>query len=750
MDMLADIAIQPPFPSAAVSGLGFLIAALVLLAYWRARANAHPARRFALALLRLVAVFALVLVLLRPMRAEPNIRQGERPIFAVLIDQSASMKTEDVNSVSRDAAVRAALDASRDVFERTMAAQYDVRFFTFAQELQPMVLDEVLKGRNPTGTTTDLSSALLRSSSVPTNRTLAGLLLVSDGRDNAGGDVRRAASFVKGTNAGVWTIPVGTATESHDVYVTARLKQSYLYVDQPGAITVNVSQAGFTNQYVDVTLSRDGVAAGTERVALTERGASVEFPVTEKLKGVFKYTIDVTPLPGEADPANNRRTVFVRAVDERTKVLFVEARPYWDSKFLLRALQRDPNLEVTSLFQIKEQKVVAIAESSSNDAPEKSSLTRGVTLPKTKEDLFAFDCLILGKGVDVLLTAEQLSLVRDFVRERGGGVVFSRARSYGFDNEALAALEPLVWERDSIHGKRFELTQEGKSNPVFSFGKSMPTDTVIREMPEMVSVTKVSQEKSLSVVLARSKDGDDGIEMATIAYQRYGKGKVMSVGATGLWRWAITPPELAAYDDVYERFWGQMVHWLVSDSDFLPGQEVSFRSDRYTYDLGETVQLIARTKFVDTQMFSPAAMVKTSTGREVSLPMEADPQSPGLYTARYLPEDEGEFLATLRDATPESRMSLDETAPFTVYSDNAETRFVSADKTLMEDIARTTGAEVLSLDQLGALPDRVRAFERQTSTDTKYIDIWDRLGVFAVLVSFLTIEWFVRRRSGLV
>jgi hypothetical protein len=437
-------------------------------------------------------------------------------------------------------------------------------------------------------------------------------------------------------------------------------------------------------------------------------------------------------------------------VDERTKVLFVETRPYWDSKFLLRALQRDPNVEVTSLFQIKEDKVVAIAERAGKEGAEKAGITQGVTLPKTKEDLFKFDCIILGKGVDVLMTSEQLALVRDFVSERGGGVIFSRGRSYGFDNEALAALEPLVWERDSVHGKRFELTQEGKNNPVFSFGKSLPPDTVIREMPEMVSVTKVAQEKSLSVILARSKQDNDGLEMATIAFQRYGKGKAMSVGATGLWRWAITPPELAAYDDVYERFWGQMIRWLVSDSDFLPGQEVSFRTDRYTYDLGDAVHLTVRTKFVDAQTFAPVAFLKTPSGKDVSIPLEEDPQSPGAYTAQYQPEEEGEFIATLKNTALESNVAPQEAAPFTVYSDNAETRLVSADPVLMEDIARTTGGDIIALDQLDTLPEKLHAFERQSLSDTKLVDVWDKLGVFAALLAFLAVEWFARRRSGLV
>ena len=750
MQSIANITLNPLFPAAAILGLGALAAILALAAYIRSRARARVPWRFALLTVRCVAIAGLVLVLLRPMRAVPNLHEGERPLFAVAIDRSASMKTEDVDGASRDAAVRRAIERSRAMFDREMAGRYDMRYFTFSTATEPGALDQIIAGDESSGMSTDLASALLQATSVPTNRTLAGLLLISDGRDNMGNDARRAATIVKGANAGVWTVPVGSEVESRDVYATARLKQNFLFVKQPGAVTVTLAQSGFTNQYVDVALFREGKPAGTERAVLTDRGATVDFPISEDIKGVYRYSVAVTALEGEADINNNKRTVFVRAVDERTKVLLVEAKPYWDTKFLLRALHRDPNIEVTSIVQVKEEKVVAIAERSANDSPDKKETSQAVSLPKTKDDLFKFDCIILGKGVDALLTAEQLALVRDFVRERGGGAIFARGRSYGDDNEALAALEPLVWEGDSVHGERFELTQQGKDNPVFAFGKSIPADTVIRELPEMVSLTKVEQEKSLSVILARTKQEGEGIKMATIAYQRYGKGKALSIGATGLWRWAITPPELAAYDDVYDRFWGQLVRWLVSDSDFLPGQEISFRTDRYTYDVGETVQLIVRTKFMDAKSIAPAAVVTSPSGKEVTVPLEADAQTPGTYSGRYLPDEQGEFAAALHYTAANLDAPTKETAAFTVYSDSVETRFVSADRALMQDIARTTGGETLTLDQLDTLPEKVRAFELQAKPGTRFADVWDSLDVFAALLGLLAVEWFVRRRLGLV
>ncbi|MDZ4860233.1 MAG: hypothetical protein SGI88_14750 [Candidatus Hydrogenedentes bacterium] len=746
MFSVGDISFHPLFPVSALAGLAAVIMFLTVAAYWRARA--HRSGRLGLALLRCISVFALMVLLMRPMRAESATQEGQAPILAVVVDQSASMKTEDVNGATRDAAVREAITASRAVFERDLAANYVVKYFTFSNGADPVVLDELLTGRQPSGDGTDLSTALMETATVPANRKLAGLVLFSDGRDNAGGDVQRAATYLKGMSAGIWTVPVGSVTESNDLYVTARLKQSYLYVNQTGAINVTLSHAGFQEQYANVSLYRDDLVVANEKVVLTERGATIDFPVKEQHKGVFRYKVAVTPFEGESDTRNNERTVFARVVDEKTKVLLVEARPYWDSKFLLRALQHDPNIEVTSVFQLTADKIIAIAEKSTADPTVKSNVSDGIALPRTRDELFYYDCLILGKGVDQLLTAEQLALVRDFVRERGGGVIFARARSYGFDNEALAALEPLVWQRDSVHGERFELTPEGKMNPAFLFGASVPADVVIRELPEMVSVTKVAQEKSLSVVLARS--AGDNEEMAIIAYQRYGKGKVMSVGATGLWRWAIMPQALAQHDDIYARFWGQMVRWLVSESDFLPGQEIAFRTDRYTYNLGDVVRFVVRTKFVDAGEFTPKVSVNSAAGKQTFISLEPDLSAPGSYSAGYLPDEEGEFDATLVDLPASIDASAAEMARFTVYSDSVESRFVSADPALLDDIAALTGGRSLALDELDALPGLVTQYERLTRMEQKHVDIWDRLGVFTTIVAILAIEWFIRRRSGLV
>jgi hypothetical protein len=429
-------------------------------------------------------------------------------------------------------------------------------------------------------------------------------------------------------------------------------------------------------------------------------------------------------------------------------VLLVETAPHWDSKFLLRALQADLNVEVTSLFQINDIKSFSIVERAADgNAPEKT-VTAGATLPASREEMYKYDCVFLGRGVDEVFTGAQLKLLQDYVAERGGSVVFFRGRPYGERGSELSRLEPVNWGAGIVADTRFELTPEGKTNPMFDYApRDAGNDTIIRNLPSMTSITRVQGSKSLAVILAQTSRSPGPEPMAAIAYQRYGKGKVMSIAAAGLWQWGFLPQSMEQYDDVYARFWNQMIRWLVSDSEFLPGQDISFVTDKNVYRPDETVRLAVSAKFVDAAQYRPTVEVTGPDGKTTRLACQRSAESGTLYTAYCRPELEGEYKAVLHNnvGAPQTDMLR-----FNVYEDSLECRLVDADRELLHLVSRTTGAESVELSQLAALPDKIRTFEQLSREHLRPTDVWDRLSVFTALVCMLGLEWLARRTFGLV
>ena len=71
---------------------------------------------------------------------------------------------------------------------------------------------------------------------------------------------------------------------------------------------------------------------------------------------------------------------------------------------------------------------------------------------------------------------------------------------------------------------------------------------------------------------------------------------------------------------------------------------------------------------------------------------------------------------------------------------------------LLDDVSRPArdGWLAHTRKTLKELPKRVRQFEELSREKLKAQDIWDRLSVFSLLAGLLAVEWFLRRRLGLV
>lgn len=739
-----DLIFDPPVPREWVYALALIVALLTVINYARRNDQVHWFKRLFMAIFRLGIIAGVTIVLMRPMQLDEQPAEELLPVFDVLLDVSKSMNTNDVEERSRlKAATTALLESSALLKE--IGQHAEVQFYTFDDTLTPLAYDHLPLLDRAEGEQTDLGNVLSNVGGTTSNRRKAGALMISDGRDNPNSDSLSAALFLRSLDVPVWTTTMGGDTQTKDVYVMARIDQSFLFKEQIANIKVDVAQSGFKGWYAQVRLKRNGVQVATQQVILDSTVSRISFPIKESERGLVEYTVEVSPLNGESDEKNNIRSVFVQVVDEKTKVLLIEAQPYWDSKFLLRALQADPNLDVTSIFYMNDNKTFAVTQSTKTGEDSVESLGN-VRVPKTKEELFKYDTIILGRGVDEIFTAKELGLFRAYVGERGGSLIFSRGQAQRVNNDVLSELEPVVWDEGILKDARFQLTAAGRTNPVFNFG-SAPSEVVIRDMPKMLQISRVKEEKMLTVILAKGENSDDLSEMAVVSYQRYGKGKVLSIGASGMWRWAFTPKTLSRYDEVYAKFWGQMIRWLVYGSDFLPGQDITFSTDKNTFNLGETVGFSIHTKQIDTEQYRPRITLTAPDGTQSQLNPESYSAGSTVYSATIFPEQEGDYEAVLHNNIG---MPKEETVRFLVYNDLMETRYVAADPDRMARIAEITGGAVLSVKEWAQLPDVLEDQALARQTESKPHDVWDTWTVLLALMAALAVEWFMRRRTGLL
>ena len=58
--------------------------------------------------------------------------------------------------------------------------------------------------------------------------------------------------------------------------------------------------------------------------------------MSHKTAGLYRYEVRADALPGEVTTVNNTAPLLLRVVDQPVRVLLLEGKPYWDTKFLVR------------------------------------------------------------------------------------------------------------------------------------------------------------------------------------------------------------------------------------------------------------------------------------------------------------------------------------------------------------------------------------------------------------------------------
>ena len=698
-------------------------------------------------LLRLLTLSLLSVLLLNPVLTSQT-RHSERAPLAILLDNSRSMNTPDANNTTRWRAAKASVTADASLL-KTLSANCDVKLYTFAKTAQPRTPEQLAALSTGDGDATHLADALLTASTLgkpPLSngdspaQAFGGVVLLSDGGETGNADPISAARQCRANGLPVFTVTLGRETPEPDIQVTATRPQVFAAPDQPVEISAEIHSEGITAQSANLVLTREGQAAQTRSVSLKNGRTHVRFTVTERAKGFYRYRIRLSPISGEADTRNNAATIALSVLDAKTRVLLLEGEPSWDSKFTANALRSDPTIQLDAVYLLMAGR--PIAQSGANSA-------EPIRVPQTLEQFARYDVIIIGKGYEQFFDAGATANLKRWISERGGSLVLLRGRAEE-TTAALRDLEPFTYSPEQIEAARAQLTDAGKAYPGFVQPNREDADTIVRKLPLLITSAKVSGTKAMATVLARTEGGtsdkEETGEMALLAWQRVGQGKVMAVTGDGLWRWAMLPPELAQYSGVFPEFWAQTVRYLASGSDFLPGQNLTLTPSRPTYAPQEEIDFTVTRRGTANDTL-PILTVRDERGNATPLTLSAGRTDNGAttYTAQMTASSAGDYSAT----ATQTRNGKQETATalYSIVPPLAETVGRSANPALMRHIAEAGGGETLAPDELKLLPTKLRTLERATRTRELKHELTSSCWVLCLLVGLLGLEWLLRRRG---
>ncbi len=734
-----------------------VVAAIVVYAYVLRQRAAKPARWRIVTLMTLAAALPMIM-LLNPTWVKELPPPAGKPLLTILVDRSASMATTEGDKTRYQQAVQVANEVADDLESR-----FELRVRTFDSGSETIEIDQ-FDAQGLDADATNLSAAI--EDSLDERPQGQAMLLLSDGIHNAGGGANRVRASVEKARAmaaPIYTQTIGGDANVHDLEVALALPQEMAFAGQTLPVEVTLRQRGRLTDKVTVSLLLDGEKVQEQEVAIQPDGtAEATLEVQQDNSGLYRYEVQVSGHPNEVTTLNNSTTLLVRVVDEPVRVLVLEGKPYWDSKFLLRMLASDQAIDLTSIVRVGEDRFirrqiqnspatttddVEVDAEGDAAAPEPTATAREQTwdVLDNVDELFddpdwlkSFQVVVLGRDAEVYLDDLRVEQVKRWLAEDGGAMVCMRGPPTSVLSERLGGLMPVRWSAATESRFRVELTESGQGMAWLP-----STSGQLRGLPSLATMARPEGPKPLAVVLAAAAGSSDDTE-PVITYQPIGSGRVVVVEGAGMWRWAFLPIEHQERDDVYGHLWRSLVRWLVSSTGLLPSESLAVRSDKVTFDPTEraTATLLVR----DTEAGEPLEVELTGDTLDEPKRFPASPagDTPGQFRVVFGELPEGRYQAKVVGDT-------DATTAFDVKGNLSERLTIASRPDMMRMIAMGSGGEVIDGGNSAELAAKLqKQLEENFPTRVQRVPAWDRWWVLVCVMGVWAVSWGFRRRSGLV
>ncbi len=734
---------EPPMAPAVLVLVAAALLALVFFTYRRARRRIARRDFFVLLGLRGALVVLLLVALLRPVLVVSTV-VPQQNVLAIAFDDSKSMLLADRDGGSRGDFITTAFASAEDGVLRDLSERFTLRFFRFGRNVARHDTAEALSFQE---TRTNLGRALAGIRRELAGVPLAGVVMVTDGADNAEGDLTEAVLGYQADGVPVYTVGVGREVLPRDIELSRVEAPHQVLKGSSVMVDVMLTQHGFRGQRVTLNVEDRGRIVSSQEVRLAgDREATVvRVKLTASEAGSRLFRFHVPPQPGELVVENNARDVMISVDDRREKILYFEGEPRFEVKFIRRAVEDDQNIQVVSLLRTADNKYLRLGVDGPNE------LLAG--FPESREELFAYRGIILGSVEASFFTHSQLAMLEEYVGQRGGGLlVLGGRRAFaegGFAGTPLETILPVV-----LPGPDPEFFAEVAVRPTPA-GLGHPVTRLVedgeeslerwQDLPPLSLLNPITRSKPGASTLLTGRAGSSGESYVILAYHRYGRGKVIAFSAQDSWLWQMHA-DIPLDDMTHETFWRQMLRWVVSN---VP-DPITVTTTTEQVEPGETVTVTAEVRdssYLGVNGAQVTAAVTDALGNESDYPMEWTVADDGIYRTSFPVDVAGRY---------DIRVSADrETAPFgegraAVRAEPQPTEFFGATMraNLLEDVAAQTGGRFYTEARLGGLAEDVR-YTESGITRREAHDLWDSPAFLLALLACVCMEWLLRRRRGL-
>jgi hypothetical protein len=676
-----------------------LLAGLVYsgILYYKSTTDGFPKiTTWFLAFARFASVAILSWLLLSPL-VQRLTRHVDAPILIVVQDNSQSITLTQDTLFDLDKYMY-----DRDAFIESMNADFDVLSYRFGEVFRE---DEQIDFSDRI---TDMASVFSGIDDFYSNRNIGAVVLASDGIFNRG---MHPVYISTNLPYPVYTIALGDTIPHRDVVLSRIRHNRITYLGNLFPVEVHVEAREAAGMNSRLTISRDGQVLFSEVLTFTSeyQFETVMAELEAEEVGLQRYRVELSAVDGEVNLDNNIQEFYIEVIDSRQKVLILANAPHPDIGAIRMALEANDNYEV-SVFLVSEFDGTAMAY----------NLVILHQLPSSSWPLDELFSSAQTEDIPVLFVVGAATDLQRYNSLRTG---------IGIDPRADDMVETLP-----VYNNSFTL-----------FALSEQTMGLIDVLPPLFSPFARYEVGAGSQIMLHQRIGQVTTDQPLIGFSQASDRKYGLITGEGIWRWRLhayhRDQNHMAFDDMMSR----IVQYLSVQEDkslfridaeqfVYEHENVLIEAELYnrSYELVNDPEVRA-TIINEAGVSFPYVMTRTSNAYQ----LDAGAFPPADYILQVNTSFGGEqFSAEAR---------------FSVLPLNLEGLKTIADHNLLFQISENTGAMMVYPGQWDMLQDHLLGrddinpvmYARKTFDEVINIK-W----FFMVILLLLTMEWFIRKRSG--
>ena len=649
-----------------------------------------------LAAIRFVLVAVIAFLLLNPL-FKTVFRELEKPVIIIGQDDSESIVLGKDSSYYKNQ-----YKSDFNQFVEKLSDKYEVRKYTFGDKVNTNFAFD-FKSKE-----TDISSFINEINTRYANRNVGAVILASDGLYNKGLNPLYAPLQLK---APVYSVLLGDTALKRDLILSKVNHNRIAYLGNKFPLEVVLDAKKLKGLKSKLTVSKGQQILFNQDFSIQNDDFSLTIPffLSASESGVQRYKISLNAVSGEYTVLNNQQDIFIDVLDGRQKVLILADAPHPDVNAIRNSISSNDNYEISFSLAKDFNKFVKGYD-----------LVILHQLPSLKNPILKITQELDKENVSRLFILGNQSSINQFNALKTGLTINGFSNRFN-DCQAIAIND-------------FSLFTLQESN--LKFIKKYP--------PLSVPFGNFKLDNSVYPLL-KQKVGMVETADPLIVFNTAFESKIAVIAGEGIWRWRLFDFVENQNQNNFDELIGKMVQFLalkvdksffkvISKNNFNENESIEFDAELYneSYELINKYDVNIVLYDKDKHKY-PFVFNKTATAYKLN--------------AGILPIGNYSYQASVNVGNK----VLKDNGELSINALKVENLNTVADHQLLYSLAKKYGGESVSkneFDKLLSILENREDIKPVSFSQQRLNEVINFKSLFFFILALLTLEWFVRRRSG--